>query len=291
MVKKFLSVIMLCCLIIVGTGTMATAFADETTEIEPNQSYLQTDSTEIEPYSVDVLSAPVCAIYSGQQFSANDKIFYPNDMRFNGAIYNCAVMYSWSASNGNLQLKYGLNDTYKDMGSNTYTEYAFPRYTVASQDMNDPYDDFASRCEPNYKFGRSISGTTVSSEMNIGWDQYNKAKEYYIERYSYNCKYACVGYLVKTHITEQNVPTKYDQDLFVWEHNGSKKQIIKATIKYKDQISNIEVEIPPMLKLNTSKVTLNGVTFYLRSGYKKCSIKTDEDNIKAADLHFAFGVA
>lgn len=85
------------------------------------------------------------------------------------------------------------------------------------------------------------------------------------------------------------MPTSYDETGFIWYHEGASKQIIVATIVYKNICYNIQVTIPGIGYKKTS-VTIYNVTFYLRTGPSRCSIKVSKGDVLRSDVNFAFGV-
>jgi len=68
------------------------------------------------------------------------------------------------------------------------------------------------------------------------------------------------------------IPTSFDQTGSVWYHGGSGKKTIYYSIAYNDQVADGNFNIP-FLGYSTSSVTIDGVTFTIRSGSHKVSIK------------------
>lgn len=109
--------------------------------------------------------------------------------------------------------------------------------------------------------------------------------------YGYNCNVVPTFILpTATFSSTLNFPTDYNQDSFYWEHNGKTGHYIKATIIYNNSPRDIEVKIP-LLGYSSTYVLINGIRFYLRTGPKKCSIKSDTSNIPAYSVQFAFGLS
>ena len=84
--------------------------------------------------------------------------------------------------------------------------------------------------------------------------------------------------------------TSFDKSSNEWSHGGSRGEYIKGTIAYNGFARNIEVKIP-LLGTNTSDaVTIEGVTFYLRTGPNKVSLKASQQITCSNATIFAFGV-
>ena len=105
--------------------------------------------------------------------------------------------------------------------------------------------------------------------------------------YGYPCQYVSVGQL--DYGGAGYFPTSYYEDNFLWSHQSGNGHTIKGTIEYQGACSDIEVSIP-WIGWRSTSVTLNGVTFSLRTGPNKCSIRCEQFGISVGDAHFAFGV-
>lgn len=202
------------------------------------------------------------------------KFFYDNTQ------YLFAVKYTWQAGSGGDKIAYSkyLNGYYTFLdGENPHTEIIFP---------SSAYSD-KTYCPPSYPYYRT----------------YNSAQDYYSADYKtidpnddnfslesvsdIHCKRTPKEYLSTA--KADYMPTSYDETGFIWYHEGASKQIIVATIVYKNICYNIQVTIPGIGYKKTS-VTIYNVTFYLRTGPSRCSIKVSKGDVLRSDVNFAFGV-
>ena len=71
------------------------------------------------------------------------------------------------------------------------------------------------------------------------------------------------------------IPTSFDQSQNTWEHGAAPTNYIFFSIAYNGEIADGEIEIPPIFTRSVS-VTLGGVTFTVRSGPNKVSVKASE---------------
>ena len=86
------------------------------------------------------------------------------------------------------------------------------------------------------------------------------------------------------------ISTSYDQADNLWQHGGNKGKTIKGTIVFNNQARNLEVKIPLLGYKTSSEITIDGVTFQLRAGPKKVSIKASQTLTCSQNVFFAFAV-
>lgn len=196
---------------------------------------------------------------------------------YDNQTYNTVVVYNWTAGAGADQVAVTNDARYiYPMGSYTYSERTFI-YEVGSK-----------KCDAYNYLGRSYySLTDTYSAGTTSLERLDGS----VVRYGYDAKYTALGrFAYWLFSSDTSVPTSYDQEYFVWAHNSGFSRTIKGTIEYNGQIANIEVDIP-MIGYKTSSVTVGGVTFSLRTGPNRCSIKADRGNVAAGSLRFVFGDA
>lgn len=89
-----------------------------------------------------------------------------------------------------------------------------------------------------------------------------------------------------------NIYTTYDQSGNMWNHGGTSSKKIHGTIVYDGIAENIDVDIPWLGYKTSESVTIKGVTFTLRCGPNKVSIKASSSVLcNGNTTFFAFGVA
>lgn len=193
--------------------------------------------------------------------------------------YNTMVAYKWDAGyNGDQLAMYRYQ--YNLIGSDSYFEYAVAKDTYGS-----------TECDPRYYAAKSYNNSTglYSSETSLehGVDM----GDYTQVRYGYDCKIAATGEFPTAHYpTGTTVPTEYDKSYFIASHNADWRDYIKGTICYQGiYLSDIQVRVP-LLGYETASVTLNGVTFTLRTGPNKVSIKASHNGINMGDFTFMYGI-
>lgn len=87
------------------------------------------------------------------------------------------------------------------------------------------------------------------------------------------------------------ISTSYDQTDNMWEHGGSTGEVIKGTVAYNGEAKNIEVSIPWLGTSESAEVIVGGVTFRLRTGPNKVSIKASRGiTCNSVSAMFAFDV-
>lgn len=221
---------------------------------------------------------PPTTIISNQ--SINNTVALSNSLPVpivNTTIYNTAVKYSWHAGIGANALGMGYGNTSPVIFNTTnYKEIAY-------------ITDGNKECVPHYYWGMSYNSETnsYSDKTTTAWEE-ETGDHIFKVHYGHNAKYTVVGKLNKAMISG-DIPTSYDQTNFIWDNNAKNYHIIKGTISYHGYISDIEVSVPP-LGYKTTSVTLDGVTFSLRTGPWKCSIKVNKAGQSVSTLGFAFGV-
>ena len=192
--------------------------------------------------------------------------------------YNMIVRYDWRVGRGGDDLYKSSNwQYYLSVGDVLHRTYEFP-------------DRETAYCAPDYFIYKSYStptdtfSDTTSLEHEIDMGTYVKVV------YGYDCRYTAVGVFPYWKYSQENsIATSYDQTDHIWDHNSSNGHYIKATIEYQGVLSDIEVKIP-WIGYRTSQVTINGVTFYLRTGPNRCSIKAGQSNVPANQVKFMFGI-
>ena len=194
--------------------------------------------------------------------------------------YNMIVRYDWRVGRGGDDLAMSRNWQYYNLiGDVIYRTYEFPEYVGTNH------------CDPDYFLGKSYnSSLKVYSSSYTSLEHDVDMGEYILVRYGYESKYSAVGRFAHWSFgSESTIPTSYDQDHYIWNHNSSNGHKIKGTIAYQDQLADIEVTIP-WIGYKTSSVVINGETFYLRTGPNRCSIKAQSSNLYAYKLNFFFGI-
>lgn len=77
----------------------------------------------------------------------------------------------------------------------------------------------------------------------------------------------------------------------MWEHGGSTGDVIKGTVAYNGEAKNIEVTIPWVGTNESAEVVVGGITFRLRTGPNKVSIKASRGvYCDSTNILFAFSV-
>lgn len=195
--------------------------------------------------------------------------------------YYTAVAFRWTAGENGTEIAIsGNNQDYIRMGTRTFNEYAFTELFRAND----------TECRPQYWYAKSYNPSIgYSSATTAIYDTYDDEGNKTGNDVVRNCIYPVANGMVLTNTTI-DVPTKFDQNEFIWDHKAGNGDVIKGTVKIDDKyISNIEVTIP-WIAYRTSSVTLNGITIYLRTGPNRCSIRVDSAGVTATRLVFSFGI-
>jgi len=199
-------------------------------------------------------------------------------------VYNAAVEYVWSVGSDAdaLAMYTSANaslapDIFKKDSLSQYRQVAF-------------ITNYDKECRPHYIIGAAYNTSTkeFSEKVDVSWEEITGPNTTTIH-YGRDAKYKYVGQLFTHYISREDVPTSYDKQYFIWSHGSSNGHIIKGTICYAGAISDIEVTIP-WIGYKASSVTVNGVTFSIRTGPNKCSIRAEQSGVSGADLRFGFGV-
>lgn len=188
-------------------------------------------------------------------------------------VYNTAVVYHWSASTGaDMVALSGDGTYYYSMGAHDYSEIAFI------------YDVGSKYCEPDNYIGKGYYSLTDTYSYDIESLEHEDNDAL---RYGYDATYKSLGKFWPASAPTY-IPTSFDQSGYVWYHNSGFSRTIKATIEYNGEVKNIEVNIP-FVGYKTSSVVIGNVTFYLRTGPSRCSIRTDSSNLLSSNFNFVFG--
>lgn len=207
----------------------------------------------------------------GTAINTTSSILAPN---FTHRVYNTAVWYQWTPGTGGDQVAMTRDSLYYDIMGSYYRDVAVV-YEIGSR-----------KCDPDYYAGKTYNSATNWYSSDTHSIEYLDGN---VMRYGYDSQYpAVVRIPYWLYGPETKVPTRYDQTNFVWTHNLGDGDEIKATIEYNGEVADLEVTIP-WIGYSTDSVTLNGVTFYLRTGPSKCSIKAGSD-VSVVDIRFAYGV-
>lgn len=197
--------------------------------------------------------------------------------------YNTAVSFTWTVGSGGDSMQFsGNNINWRTVHASTYTIHQFPSVW-----------DHDDRCEPDDHLYRSYNTSTGLYSQTISLEKTVTVGEgLEILLYGGQCRFKVVDGLDISEIPRDelySMPTSFDQTHYIWNHNASNGDIIKATIAYQDEIVDIEVDIP-WIAWHNKEVTLNGVTFSLRTGPNRCSIKVNQTGIRVTDVQFMFGI-
>ena len=192
--------------------------------------------------------------------------------------YNTMVTYNWNAGANADRLAMGRVDFTLIQTSNYFD--VTPAQNTYGTKVCDPFEHRAK----SYSTSSGLYSDETTLEHIVGMGDYS------VVRYGYDCKYAPTGEFPTSWALGTTIPTSYDQDLFIAAHYGNVGNVISGTICYQGKyIADIEVKIP-LLGYKSSSVTLNGVTFYLRTGPYKVSIKASQSGISAGDVKFMYAV-
>lgn len=198
-------------------------------------------------------------------------------------IYNTAVSFTWTVGTGGDSIQFSRNNmNWETIDSSVYTLHQFPNVW-----------DHDNRCEPGEHLYRSYNSSTGLYSGTISLEHTVEVGEGHgMVLYGELCRYSVVDGLDYSAIPygeSRIIPTKFDQTYYIWEHDSGWQHIIKGTIEYHDQISDIEVSIP-FLGTKQVSVILDGVEFSLRTGPNRCSIKVNQTGIRVTDVQFMFGI-
>ncbi len=278
--KNVLSILFALCLLIVCSCGVVTSRAET----------ISNDSASVAPLAAGN-SNPVCTIYTSTSLEAGKdvQLTATNIYYNNVSLYNTAVVYKWSTNGYGTELALSptnASGTYHLMGSTTYNDIAFPQFTNSQE------------CEPTFKYGKNYNSSTgsYSDYTTIAWEhevwEINDAGEeelqYVQVKYAHECNRIVAGKFEPVHYVGTAVPTDYDQNAFVWTHGLKTGKTIYGTVSYNGEINDIEVTVP-WIGYKTTEVKLGGVTFSLRSGPSKVSIKASSA-VSIDMFNFAYAI-
>ncbi len=207
---------------------------------------------------------------------ASDYVASPT-IEYDNITYNTAVVYKWKAGSGADKIAVSANYQYFSIiDSSTFTEICLPYYVG---------DNICYIQNINAKSYNSATNT-YSAMATIEYTQYvidGVVKSVY----GYPCKYKPKGILSRA--IGGYIPTSYDKNHYLWSHGADTGAMIKGTVTYKDKCADIQVKIP-WIGYNSSSVTIEGITFDLRTGPNKCSLRCRQSGIYNGEVGFAFGI-
>ena len=193
--------------------------------------------------------------------------------------YNMIVCYTWRVGNGGDDIAMSSNQqSYRLVGDVVYRTYEFPERAGTNH------------CDPDYYIGKSYNSSTKTYSSSYTSLEHEVDMGTYISvRYGYDARYTCVDTYTYWVNGVGNVPTSFDKEHFIWNHNSGSGKTIKDTFAFQDQLADINLQIP-IFGYKTASITIKGETSYLRTGPNKCSIRAESSNIHTYDIRFAFGI-
>ncbi len=152
------------------------------------------------------------------------------------------------------------------MGQNNGVANALTYYNVQFGEsvLYFAYPSYENYCYPNYYLATAYCATCGLNSSTNGIMINDKDNAY-----NAKCTYGCTKRTVNA-----TIPTSYDQAGTVWEHNGS--DTIYFTIACNGEVANGTVKIPPLFTRSTT-LTVGGVTFGVRTGPNKVSVKANTE--------------
>lgn len=208
-------------------------------------------------------------------------------------------------------LNYFLEENYRGVELRDYYYEGLTkiRYNTMSELIVSPREDLEVYLSNNgtNNFVEIVNQTKyfyTSTNTSTYVDHYNYSyfKNHNLIDGSYSNVYAFDSYFSTQALTAQYttkdrtqngdvISTTFDQNDNIWYHGGSGGNVIKGTIAYGGYAKNIEVVIPSD-GLNLSQmVTINDVSFQLRTGPFRVSIIASRQLVCDSNIIFAFGVA
>ncbi|MBR2967459.1 MAG: hypothetical protein IKC35_01615 [Clostridia bacterium] len=256
---------------------MATVALAESIDSQPSNTITELADADL---SRSTNYNPICTIYTSTEIDDKTTLLSPNNVTYNNvSVYNTAVVYHWDTNGYGTELALSnSNSVYYLMGTTTYKDIVFPSFVNSTE------------CVPNFKYAKSYSSTSnnYSDYTTIAWEYLENNGEYISVNYYHDCELKVKGRFDAIHFVGSTVPTEYDQSSFVWEHGLAWNKWIYGTVTYNGEVSDIEVKVP-LVGYKTTTVTVGGVSFSLRTGPNKVSIKANSTaNINT--FNFAFGV-
>lgn len=189
-----------------------------------------------------------------------------------------AVKYIWDVGTGGTDLEYTTNYVdYIKVGATHFENIFFPNSPNTKNCDDRRYYQFRSYNENTGLHSDYI--TLECSDYELGTIRYGRDCKYnLVERFQYN-----------QFSPDKALPTEFDQDKCIWNHNSGFNHTIKATISYNGYISDFDLWIP-WIGYSTTSISLGNTDFELRSGPWKCSLRAKANNVKAIDVKFGFGI-
>lgn len=181
-------------------------------------------------------------------------------------------------------------------------------YNCGARVIYDPLENTSMQLSQNGStYNRTISNTTqefytsttTSTAINFPYSYY---RLYYLDTGIYSQRTSLFSRYVGSNrnaqykITDKTAAsdffsTSYDQTDNMWEHGGSTGDVIKGTVAYNGEAKNIEVTIPWVGTNESAEVVVGGITFRLRTGPNKVSIKASRGiYCNSTNILFAFSV-
>ena len=164
-------------------------------------------------------------------------------------------------------------DVYLSTNNTNYTQFTNQECLFYTSTTSSTYVDY------DYKYFKNYNNSTNQYSQVYSFDNYfsNQAR---------TAEYKIVN---KTDFGDI-IATSFDQSDNIWYHNSSTNHEIKGTIAYNGYAMNIEVNIPSSGTNLSEMITINGVSFQLRCGPNRVSIKASQSIICSNSIIFAFGV-
>lgn len=198
---------------------------------------------------------------------------------FNHYVYNVAVLYEWNVGTGGNDLEYCYNYVdYISVNSPSFKNFRFAT-------------DYNSKNCDDLRYYQFRSVNTLTGDYSESITLESNSYEPGTVRYGLNCKYNLIGrFLEYKFQSDADLPTNFDQENCIWDHNSGFNHTIKATIAYQGYYVDFDLWIP-LFGYKTTTVTLGTTEFELRTGPWKCSLRAKNSGVKAINVQFGFGVS
>lgn len=109
-------------------------------------------------------------------------------------------------------------------------------------------------------------------------------------RYGVDCLYELQGqFQYSRFLPTQLMPTDFDQEYCIWNHNSNVGHTIKCSIMYNNEISDVEINIP-WIGYTWASVQVDNFEFELRSGPWKFSLRSKQNNVLGMNIKFGWSV-
>lgn len=229
-------------------------------------------------FSFPVLTfATTINIENNEHVVNNDEIAQTNNTIGNPGIdwiiYNTAVTYIWTAGEGADDLAMHISgDLYHKVGSTVFeiTEFS---------DVGFNYQNPMFYRAKSYN---SVSGT-YSGFTSLECHEHPTMVTYWI------CsKIAPVAEYASWIFTSQYIPTTYDEQHFRWDHGGNLANTIAGTIEYDGVVVDFSQKITILRPV--VKIVISGVTFCIRVGTERVTMKVEQNGVYASSVRMSFGV-